>query len=207
MIWKKAWTKSGSFSCRRFCRFPLISSQRKRLLHFEVQLGLPPYGPEALPFSATGLGTHSEGYVVKVVQSTGTEWTGNFQRGLSGFDAVMEHPNKQQIVVIAGGQAYVVDVDQPDQWYHFGGGIEYAHPLDERDAILIGNGLWFELHGRRGIIWKSRRISWDGMREVRIESGKLFGLAWTYEPPDTWEAFLLDLSDGSVTGGTYTGPD
>lgn len=174
---------------------------------FEVQGGLPPYGPEALPFSATGVGTRSEGYVVKVYQAAGTEWIGNFQPGLSGFNSVFHHPDGERIIVIAGGLAYAVNIEKPGDWSHFGGQIEFAECIEELQAILIGNGLWFELHGKESLIWKSRRMSWDGMRDIRIEGVKLYGSAWTYHSPDTWSPFELDLSNGSHVGGTYTGPD
>jgi hypothetical protein len=47
--------------------------------HFEVLTGLPPYGPPAERFSATGQGTHREGFVVRFTDSRGRQWVGNFQ--------------------------------------------------------------------------------------------------------------------------------
>jgi hypothetical protein len=73
-------------------------------------------------------------------------------------------------------------------------------------SVLFGNGLWFELLGAVGLHWRSRRISWDGMREVRLEGLRLFGEAWSpFE--DCWLPFELDLCSGEFTGGSYNGPD
>ncbi len=78
-------------------------------MQFEVIPGLPPYGPAALPFSVTGMGTHSEGYVIRFLPAAGDAWVGNFQPGETPLFKVIPHPNERWVVVIAGGEAYVVD--------------------------------------------------------------------------------------------------
>jgi hypothetical protein len=168
---------------------------------FDVLPGLPPYGPEALPFSATGQGTHSEGLVVRFTADDGTCWTGNFQPGMGPCQTVLRHPDNRRFVVIAGGQAYVVYPNQSSHWEHFGGGFETAIEISDLNAVLFGNGLWFELLGATGMIWKTRRISWDGMRDVAIHGMMLTGQSWLYD--DTWSNFTVKLLDGTVTGGSY----
>ena len=64
---------------------------------WEVLEGLPVYGPMAVPFSATGQGTHREGLVVRFSPVTGT-WVGNFQRGLTSLDDVCAHPDGRHVV-------------------------------------------------------------------------------------------------------------
>ena len=174
------------------------------MTEFEVLSGLPPYGPEALPFSATGQGAHSEGLVVKFTNDDGSSWIGNFQPGMGNCETVLRHPDGRRFVVITGGQAYVINPMDPTRWDHFGGGIETALAIDELNAILISNGLWFELLGANGTIWQSRRISWDGMRDVTIQGLTLTGRSWCYD--DTWVDFTLDLVEGTVAGGSYNGP-
>jgi hypothetical protein len=49
-------------------------------LRFEILPGLPPYGPLPVQFSATGCGTHREGFVVQFDGSS-VPWVGNDQRG------------------------------------------------------------------------------------------------------------------------------
>ena len=171
---------------------------------FELLPGLPPYGPEALPFSATGQGTHSEGLVVRFTADDGTCWTGNFQPGLGQCETVLRHPDERRFVVVAGGQAYVIDPNDSSRWEHFGGSIETALEISDLNALLFGNGLWFELLGANGTIWRSRRISWDGMRDVAIQGLTLTGQSWCYD--DTWTDFALDLVEGTVNGGSYSGP-
>lgn len=168
---------------------------------FEIMPGLPPYGPEALPFSATGQGMHREGLVVRFESDQGSDWTGNFQPGLAGIERVVRHPNGHHFVVVASGQAYVVDPTNPRTWQSFGGMITDVIEVTHLNGIVFGNGLWFEFLGPNGVAWKSRRLSWDGMRDLRIENGKIVGKSWT--PDDAWYDFKLSLTDGSAEGGSY----
>ena len=168
---------------------------------YEILPGLPPYGARALAFSATGQGRHREGFVVRFFPSDGESWVGNFQPGLSDLDSILDHPDGKRVLVISGGQAYVIDPDAPSRWTHFGGGITFVTRVDVMRALLIGNGLWFELLGAQSMIWRSRRISWDGMRDIRVHDLRLTGESWN--PNDFWVPFTLNLVDGSVIGGSY----
>jgi hypothetical protein len=78
---------------------------------FELTMlpGLPVYGEQARAFSATGMGTQSEGLVVSFKPATAGRLTGNFIRGLTKFDLLIAHPNGHDAPIIAGGQGYVID--------------------------------------------------------------------------------------------------
>jgi hypothetical protein len=170
---------------------------------FEVLTGLPPYGPTAEPFSAAGGGTHREGYVVRFTDSDGGRWVGNFQRGLGGIHAVYEHPDERRVIVISGGQGYVVDPDDRTQREYLGGQIEDVLLVPGR-GVLVGNGLWFVLVGPGGTLWTSGRISWDGMRRLRVDGLSLNGESW--DPlTESWIPFELDISTGHPTGGSFAG--
>jgi hypothetical protein len=75
-----------------------------------------------------------------------------------------------------------------------------------RHQLIIGNGLWFEALAASGMSWRSRRLSWDGVRNVRIDDSRLRGEAWN-PVDDCWNEFTLDLQTGDVVGGSYNGPD
>ncbi|MDB4970150.1 MAG: hypothetical protein JWN44_5839, partial [Myxococcales bacterium] len=88
----------------------------------------------------------------------------------------------------------------------FGAQIEIVILDQDRHQLIIGNGLWFEALGASGMIWRSRRLSWDGVRNVRIGDSHLRGEAWN-PVDDCWNEFTLDLQSGNVVGGSYNGPD
>ena len=172
---------------------------------FEVLHGLPPYGDWPEGFTATGQGRHREGYVVRFNPDGPASWVGNFQPGRSSFEEVLLHPNGRELVVIAGGQGYMVD---PNHWAkreYFGGQIEVALQVPELSSVVFGNGLWFDSLGPDGWQWRSVRISWDGMQELRRDGLRLLGQAWN-PLEDHWLPFELDLRSGQFTGGSYNGP-
>ena len=171
---------------------------------YEILPGLPPYGREALPFSATGMGTHSEGFVIRFLPGTEGSWVGNFQPGMTDYYDVIPHPDGKRLIVNSGGQAYAIDPATPKTWTSFGGSINFAQPVAELKAILFGNGLWFELLGSESTIWQTRRISWDGMCDLAVQGLQLTGRSWHID--DTWPDFAVDLVDGTVTYGSYNGP-
>ncbi len=167
--------------------------------NFEVLTGLPPYGPQAEAFSATGQGLHREGLVVRFVDSRGRDWIGNFQPGLGGISDAVQHPDGRHILVVAGGQGYIVDPNERASRQYFGGDVQDILPVPDF-GVLIGNALWFEAIGSAGTLWTSGRISWDGMQGLAIDGRILRGESWD-ALTDRWVPFELDLVTGCWNGG------
>jgi hypothetical protein len=177
------------------------------LARYEVLPGLPPYGDWPEAFSATGQSRHREGLVVQFLPPATAAWVGNFQPGLSSLDLVFDHPNGRTVVVVAGGQGYVVDPNDRAEREYVGGQIEDVILAPDLGLVLLGNGLWFEAVGPSGSCWRSRRVSWDGMREVVRVGRELRGEAWSPFAGGHWVPFAVDLVSGTVTGGSYSDPD
>jgi hypothetical protein len=67
---------------------------------------------------------------------------------------------------------------------------------------VFSNGLWFEALDPSGVLRRSRRVSWDGFREVHLAEGMIRGEA--YNPmDDDWTPFTVDVATGEVRGGSY----
>jgi hypothetical protein len=151
----------------------------------------------------TGTGVHSEGFVVEFTSATGERWVGNFRGGLygaSGVLAVLGRPD--QALVLANGQAYVIEPETAALVRAFGGQIADVFSVPDHDSMILGNGLWFECVGPEGLRWMTRRLSWDGMMEVALHGQQLHGRA--FNPiDDTWSPFEVDIDTGEVTGGSY----
>lgn len=170
---------------------------------FEIEQGLPPYGPSALCFPDPD--AFSEGFVVTFTTSTGERWTGNFARGHGSLDAVRDELGPRSTIIIAGGTAYRMDIESKTAsevtWL-----ADYIEYVAGHNVIIIGNGLWFDALGPSGVIWRSRRISWDGMRSLRSDGQEIHGEAYSPMGPPDWLPFKLDLMSGDVEGGSYNGP-
>lgn len=167
---------------------------------YRVLDGLPPYGPPAEPFPESGQGMHREGFVVEFFDAHDGGWIGNFQRGMTGLDMVAECPDGTSLLVIAGGEAYVIAPDERRCIRTFDGQIEHVFQLPDR--FIVSNGLWLEATDGEHLMWRTRRISWDGMRSLRLDSERVLGEA--YDPmTDEWVSFSVNLEDGEVAGGSY----
>jgi len=173
---------------------------------FEILDGMPAHGPYPEQFSATGRGTHREGLVLRVRPPHAEAWVGNFQRGLTSYDVVHLHPNSRDLVVVAGGEGYIVEPSSRRLIATFGGQICWSRSFVEHRLLLFHNGLWFDAHGSSGPLWQTRRLSFDGIRVRSIEWPWLRGEAWTFDG-DRWEPFAVDLRSGEASGGTYCFPE
>ena len=177
------------------------------MAEFEILAGLPPYGTPAKPFSATWHGTHTEGFAVKFHTSDGREWMGNFVAGNEGFSTALDHPKRKWVVVISGGQGYVVDPETEAQVETLDSTIQDVIPCPEIGGLIFGNGLWFVAIGPDGLLWRTRRIAWgDGVQNVRIENSLLLGEA--FDPmSDSWTPFEVDVQSGEQTKGAWVSKD
>jgi len=79
------------------------------MIECEELPGLPPYGDLAKAFPSSWARTGREGYVVEIRPNKGATWVGNFRPGFSGFSGTYRHPNGCDVLVVSGGQGYVVD--------------------------------------------------------------------------------------------------
>ena len=86
------------------------------MLSFEILPGLPASGEWAVPFPQDPRGSFREGLVVRFFdEADGTSWVGNFRQSFRGSDLVTRHPDGHHVVVVAGGEGYLVD-PYPDDW-------------------------------------------------------------------------------------------
>lgn len=165
--------------------------------------GLPAYGVPAEPFPSSGYGAHREGTVVEFEDKDGNKWIGNFQPGLNAYNAVFDTFGADRPIVIAGGSGYVVDVPSHKVIEEFGGAIDWA--LEWHGRLVLADGIGFVARNRDGVVWKSDRVSWDGMRDLSHDGGRVRGFA--YSPlDDDYHSFDLDLETGNFSGGSYNGP-
>ena len=167
--------------------------------------GLPPYGPMATPIPKEWGLRAGEGLVVEF--ETGTEsWVANFQRGLGGLDLAAPHPRGHGAVVIASGDLWEVDTATRS--------AELLLPvIDEAIEVGSSEGWVFSLQGialarfgPTGLAWHTRRLSFDGFDNLRIEGSHVVGVAWS-PIDDSWRPFRVELETGKSEGGSFSCDD
>ncbi len=168
---------------------------------FRVLPGLPPYGPLAVSFPPSWGRSGHEGLVVAFTGSDGTTWTGNFMPGIGGLHEVRPHPNGREVLAISGGDVWVVDPNTR-QATTIGFAVDALWPVRDPEGIVFSlQGLTFMRIDRAGVMWETRRISWDGFRHVEVTDTVLTGEAWSLD--DRWHPFAVELATGVVRGGSY----
>jgi len=169
---------------------------------FETLPGLPGKGPRAKPFSSTQKAWLQAGYVVQFTPKSGNSWVGNFQPGPGGTTRIVLHPDGAKVVVVTAGQMYVVDPDARTASVVPGVVVNLHVIVDLPLLVFEDQGIQFQALGREGLRWRTRRISWNGFRNVIIEGSTLTAEAGNVIG-DTWETFHVDLRSGKTIGGTY----
>ena len=172
---------------------------------FKLLEGLPPYGAMATAFPSEWGRLGREGIVVEF-ESGGDSWIANFRPGLGGLRVVYPHPNRHDAVVIASGDLWVVNPEQRSAEMLLPAINMALEVQDPNGWVFSRQGLALARLGPDGLVWHTRRLSWDGFDRVRIEGGEVTGLAWS-PFGDEWREFRVDLHTGRSIGGTYVESD
>lgn len=171
---------------------------------YKILKGLPAYGPEAKSISVDNRPSCSEGFVVLFYKSDGTEWVANFSLGrFLGFNYVVDFQAINRMLVVAGGQGYIVDHEQEKITGYFDDSISYAAVIPN-EKVIFANDHEIIVFDHTDQFWVSRRISWDGFSKLKLENNRLTGLSW--DPTNSinpWEPFVIDLDTKEVIGGSY----
>lgn len=112
-------------------------------------------------------------------------------------------PDPSQICAVAGGYAYLADVRSPGRCTQIAlRPVVAVHPAPEAALLLFVGFQTILAWGPNGYAWETERLSWDGLRAIRIEECDLTGLGWDLLN-DKEVPFHIDLCSGAATGGAY----
>ena len=130
-------------------------------------------------------------------------WVGNFRPGLGGIEFAQVHPNKRDAVVIAGGDLWVVNPVERSASLVLPA-IDAAIEVRDPDGWMFSRqGLAIVRFGPEGILWHTKRLSWDGFDQLSLVDDKLTGLAW--DPMvNKWFPFEVDIRSGRSSGGSFS---
>jgi len=174
---------------------------------YEILDGLPAYGEMAIPIVDEDEVFVSEGYVVKFYKDDGSTWIANFPQGLGSLSFVKEIPNNNSILVVAGGDGYLMNPNstKPIQEFNY-----FADEMIENDdgrLILASLTDIIFLDQNAEIEWETGRISWDGIKDLKLDGNILTGYAYDVGMYDennddnAWVKFTIDLETKKIEGG------
>lgn len=67
--------------------------------------------------------------------------------------------------------------------------------------IFSRQGIALARFGPKGLMWHTRRLSWDGFDQLEIVQHELRGLAWS-PIEDKWYPFGVEFNTGKSVGGS-----
>ena len=107
------------------------------------------------------------------------------------------------VLVISGGQGYVVEPDARALVKTLEAAIQSVHVRAGGQLVILDRqGIAFEAIGKSGWLWHTRRLSWDGFRKVTFVDDELTGEGWN-AIDQQWQSFKVDLRTGRSVGGAY----
>ena len=170
---------------------------------YEILDALPTYGPMYISVADNDESFYSEGFAVRFFKSDGTDWVANFKPGWTGLNAVYEFTDQQYILVIAGGTCYLMNPDEDKPKSTFGVGYETV--IKNLDGRLILQDLTdLTVIEPNGEHWHTERISWDGIKDLKLERNLVSGLSFDpMNDKDEWVEFVVDLEKRNVKGGSF----
>jgi hypothetical protein len=105
-------------------------------------------------------------------------------------------PDPVWLCAVAGGYAYLVNTANPKQWEQ----IEYrpvlaVTPSLSQRLLLFSGHQSLMAYGLDGKAWETGRLSWEGVRILKVGDTTLNGLGWDLMTDREFE-FEVDLRDG-----------
>lgn len=171
---------------------------------YEILEYLPAYGPMYFSFTDnTNEPFVSEGFVVRFFKSDGTDWVANFNPGWTECVFIKGYTDSESIIVIANGTGYLIDCENKKLIKILGFSINNILEIDD-DFFLISDDTGVQIINDKGIYWESPRISFDGIKDIKINNNILTGLS--YDPMcdfDDWSKFKINLITKEIEGGSY----
>jgi len=140
--------------------------------------GLPPYGPMPTAFPPEWASLGREGTVVEFNTEEGV-WVGNFQPGVGGLQFADLHPDGINMAVIAAGDLWVVSPHEKTAVRMLPALEAMLEVHNPQGWVFSRQGIALARLGPTGILWHTRRLSWDGLDQLEIVKDELRGLAWS----------------------------
>ncbi|PQO45467.1 hypothetical protein C5Y93_13530 [Blastopirellula marina] len=153
-------------------------------------------------------GAYADGLTLEIVPFSDSmdSWIATFpNRGWArgSEPAVFSMPSPSQALVIAFGEAYLVNTNDPSQCTLLDIiPVVGAMAIPERQMVVLYDFIYLEAIGPEGSRWVSPRLATDGLRDVGYGDGLIVGEGWN-AAHDKWLPFEVRPEDGVATLNGY----
>ena len=171
--------------------------------NYEKLESLPTYGPIHISVTENNENYFSAGFPIRFFKNDKTNWVANFKPGWTELNEIFEIVNQSNLIVIAGGMFYLMNPENEKPIKAFGGGFE-RYLKSKNGKIILQDQTDLTVIEPNGEHWSSERISWDGIKNLKLNGNLISGLS--YDPmneENEWVEFELNIENRKVEGGSY----
>lgn len=170
---------------------------------FELLPGFPHSKEPILCFG--GQPAYAEGFIVRFFKASGDSWIGNFRSNRTKLNDIYETSQTDDLLVFAEGTAYLLDPETTEALEVIGDGFDQCLKTPN-GTLILSDGCTLTILDTRGERWKSERIAWDEIKDLRTDGNIVRGLASdAMDTKKEWKPFSLNLDTKELKGGSYTG--
>jgi hypothetical protein len=141
---------------------------------------------------------------VRITPVGGATWVGAFARGFQTEDlvtGVYAWPDGLSLAVVSAGYGYVVKAADPSSWIRLQPmPITDVRVFPEHKLVVFTDFTHMFAYNGAKNLWKSDRLSWDGITVTKVATNHIFGIAWD-AMQDKEVEFAIDVRNGEHTGG------
>ena len=103
--------------------------------------------------------------------------------------------------MVSSGIGFVVNVNSPNEYEELNiVPIQYSKTFKEKGLVVLGCSTNFVAYDENGLLWKTERISLDGLRVTDAGDSSISGTYFDLRKGDN-SVFTVDLASGRVHGG------
>ena len=158
--------------------------------------GLPPYGNMYISIPQNGYTEYSEGVVVEFEKKDKTKWIGNFETGNSNLKFSSKLNNSEDIIIIAKGICYIINVEKTIPLKVFG--FDYKEIYNYRNLFILIGEYSISIVESADKIFHFSDLCYDGIKNSQLIDDKLYGELYNFNPSvDNYliTNFLLNLEN------------
>jgi hypothetical protein len=171
---------------------------------YEVLRELPGNQQELVYVPNKVLGINRDGVMIRFFPQRGDSWIGVFAFGdmlPNGECAIYEGPSAHCLTIVSKGEGYIVSPETPNSFKHVSAcPILGVVPIRSHNLILFYDYTEITAYNEDGLLWRTKRISWDGIEIDLISDKEIVGKSWD-APNNKYVEFRVNLTSGSHQGG------
>jgi hypothetical protein len=165
---------------------------------------LPPGEASVFYFPGGSKKGGRDGLLLSIKPDKGQEWVGVFAFGGfgGGQTCISSTPDANTLCVVSSGAAYLVRAGDPSLNSQLPVvPVTDFRPLPERGVIIVADYTTIGALGGGGLLWRTGRLSWDGISITHVGPDFLEGEGWD-PTTSTRPPFKVDLRTGEHSGGS-----